>query len=1213
VTLLGQRDPRIPILYLAPWVDFGGSDKGTIDWFRWIDRERFRPSLVTTQQAGNRRLREVLPYADEVWPLSELLGGQHVPGFILDFIHTRRVPLIHIMNAKVAFDLLPDIACLRRPPAVVVQLHVEEQDRMGYVRYITTRSASLVDAFSVTSHHLAEAVHGYGVPWEKIRVIPTGVDADREFSPQVARPLERVDPRKVNILYPGRLHEQKDPLLMVQVLAGLVRRQPDVHLHVVGDGPLEGEVREAAAARGLEAHMSFHPPTDRLVDWYAACDILLMTSVFEGVPYVVYEAMAMGLPIVAPRLPGNAELMGEGCGQLIHPRDEVGSYVAALGRYAASADERRAVGRESRARVRALFSLERMAAEHGRLYDDLLAARRARPQPPQPAPARPPAEPIRLRGRPSRERPLVSIVVPCFNHGRHLLECLASLRAQTYPELQVIVVDDGSTEAETREVMDRLEAGEDGVELVRMPANSGPSAARNAGLARVRGRYVLPVDADNLLVPDAVERLVEHLREADERVGFVYPNLQFFGNRDDYFQAPRYDLLGLLEGNYADTCSLIDADVFAAGLRYPEEIVHGHEDWDFVLQLAEREIFGEPARGKTLLFRKEGFSRSESVDYARRPFVKEIRRRHRHFFGEGRGAVKGRWAPALSLVALAPVERDSEAGRRLAARFAGQRCQDFELILSSVADWWSQDLDPRIRRLPAGLAETPGGLIDAAIRAARGRAVLLTTGTGSSLLEDRALVEKLLRTLEVEPEIDAVAFTDAGAKGRFPFRLILPEDDVSPQPHAVAWRTDRPALGGRSMVLEVGDEPTAIARELTYRGAHVQWRHWPGPGAPAARRAGAGRREHVRFPEAPQPYRPPAIPRLPAGTVPRWGISWYPPGTIALCRHRHLGGERRLVTNSAVPPPGYGLERTLGAILQFSPPGTTKLVRSAVPQFRAVEPGRPELLEAGDEVLGHLELAPLPLLDQVLTGYHPASGGWTLLNWPDDPLLDEVEELRFLGFVTPFPLPPSRPPLAALDYGIAGLVRAVDRPARRHRYGVGEVPQGEVVGEIGALATWPHPGTIPLLRDPDGWIGTAGHLPAPPPPRLRSAVRWTLAPGRWQRFGHLGARGRAIGRRAAMAREHLRRPPRAEAGAPETVGYLFAEPDAGRIPLYSAIHPVTGDQLLTRHRIEPLAMGYVELTLLGYLLPQAPVTGTLDWRRRSVPWASRFGLEAPWT
>jgi hypothetical protein len=47
--------------------------------------------------------------------------------------------------------------------------------------------------------------------------------------------------------------------------------------------------------------------------------------------------------------------------------------------------------------------------------------------------------------------------------------------------------------------------------------------------------------------------------------------------------------------------------------------------------------------------------------------------------------------------------------------------------------------------------------------------------------------------------------------------------------------------------------------------------------------------------------------------------------------------------------------------------------------------------------------------------------------------------------------------------------------------------------------------------------------------------------------------------------------------------------------------------------VEALAMGYVELRLLGHLLPLAPVTGTLEWQRRAVPWASRFGLEAPWT
>jgi hypothetical protein len=61
-----RRDARTPVLYLAPWVDYGGTDKGTIDWFRWIDRDRFAPFLATTQPSDNRRLAEVFPYADPI-------------------------------------------------------------------------------------------------------------------------------------------------------------------------------------------------------------------------------------------------------------------------------------------------------------------------------------------------------------------------------------------------------------------------------------------------------------------------------------------------------------------------------------------------------------------------------------------------------------------------------------------------------------------------------------------------------------------------------------------------------------------------------------------------------------------------------------------------------------------------------------------------------------------------------------------------------------------------------------------------------------------------------------------------------------------------------------------------------------------------------------------------------------------------------------------
>ena len=83
------EDGRVPVLYLAPWVDYGGSDKGTIDWFRWLDRYRFAPIARTTQPSDNRRLDEVRPYATEVWPLPDLMAGQRHAALLFDLIATR--------------------------------------------------------------------------------------------------------------------------------------------------------------------------------------------------------------------------------------------------------------------------------------------------------------------------------------------------------------------------------------------------------------------------------------------------------------------------------------------------------------------------------------------------------------------------------------------------------------------------------------------------------------------------------------------------------------------------------------------------------------------------------------------------------------------------------------------------------------------------------------------------------------------------------------------------------------------------------------------------------------------------------------------------------------------------------------------------------------------------------------------------------------------
>jgi glycosyltransferase involved in cell wall biosynthesis len=103
---------------------------------------------------------------------------------------------------------------------------------------------------------------------------------------------------------------------------------------------------------------------------------------------------------------------------------------------------------------------------------------------------------------PARPRPTVAVVIPCFNQGRYLSTSIASVRAQRYAVDACVVVDDGSTDG-TAAVAARLD-----VPVIRQP-NAGVSAARNAGLAAMRTDYVVFLDADDELLPDAIETEVE--------------------------------------------------------------------------------------------------------------------------------------------------------------------------------------------------------------------------------------------------------------------------------------------------------------------------------------------------------------------------------------------------------------------------------------------------------------------------------------------------------------------------------------------------------------------------------------------------------------------------------------------------------------------------------------------------------------------------------
>jgi hypothetical protein len=331
-------------------------------------------------------------------------------------------------------------------------------------------------------------------------------------------------------------------------------------------------------------------------------------------------------------------------------------------------------------------------------------------------------------------------------------------------------------------------------------------------------------------------------------------------------------------------------------------------------------------------------------------------------------------------------------------------------------------------------------------------------------------------------------------------------------------------------------------------------------------------------------------------------------------RHVAIGSGQRVITNDRQPPPGHRIEFDLGVIQRFAPPGTIRLINPNG-SFQVLPRGAPR--DARDRELGHLEEDPLPLFIGIERAVLPDGTETLVANSGRDPLRSQAQELQFLGMIESFPNEPvSSPPHTTLLSGV--LMRWYDAPARRHRYTTampGEQPSGpgRLSAELGRFCPTDEPGTLALVVGEDGYVCTARYRPSPAAPDLPQLARWSLAPLGWRGLGRRGARGRSAARRTAssarIAVRRRRRPARLQSEG-HHLGFVYVASGPRRVELYSALHPVTGDQYLTHFPLEATDLGYGQVELLGYLAAAAPITGTLGGRQSGIAWASRFGLTA---
>jgi len=204
---------------------------------------------------------------------------------------------------------------------------------------------------------------------ERLVLIPNGVPLVPELTLEavVRLRMELQVPQDAEVVgMVARLAPQKGVRFFLDAAVQVLRQRPQAVFVLVGGGPLEHETRARAAAAGLDPErmriLGHREDAERL---YPAFDVLVLSSLYEGLPYVLLEAMACGVPVVATDVPGSHDVLAHGeAGLLAQPHELAMPILRLLG----DANLRKQLGAQARQRVREAFSLEQFVTGHHRLY-----------------------------------------------------------------------------------------------------------------------------------------------------------------------------------------------------------------------------------------------------------------------------------------------------------------------------------------------------------------------------------------------------------------------------------------------------------------------------------------------------------------------------------------------------------------------------------------------------------------------------------------------------------------------------------------------------------------------------------------------------------------------------------------------------------------------------------------------------------------------------
>lgn len=369
----------IKVLHVIDHLGSGGAQTALLNLLRFADRTRFDYTVAAMHGRG-AVAEEFAAIGIRVVSLSPAKWPPDFIGHLWQLLRRERYDVVHchLFASNWIAKPLAWLAGCR-----TLFSHDQCNDAFRSESMVVTTIDAVTNALSThvlcVSHSIVDFLGDREcLPPERLEYFPNAVDPDAFLSPSTAGKLTarqrwHLPPDALLVGGVGRLVPQKDFATFLRAAARICPDHPRLHFVVFGEGPEEESLKSLATELGLAGRVTFAGYVNERAAIYQAIDLLFLTSLFEGTPMVLLEAMAAGVPIAASRIDGSAEILQDGREAVLFPPGDPAAAAPALRSLLDDEKLRQDLASAARARVSLQFNARSQMRRLEDLYTQTLA------------------------------------------------------------------------------------------------------------------------------------------------------------------------------------------------------------------------------------------------------------------------------------------------------------------------------------------------------------------------------------------------------------------------------------------------------------------------------------------------------------------------------------------------------------------------------------------------------------------------------------------------------------------------------------------------------------------------------------------------------------------------------------------------------------------------------------------------------------------------